>query len=74
MTRALFLFQLPGDEPDGRRPQQHREIPEAVRRARAVLDLPAPTRTEGSSLRAARSMCFYVLAFTLTWLAFTLPC
>lgn len=45
----LFSFQLPGDKPDGRGPQQHREIPEAVRRARAVPNLPAATRAEGSS-------------------------
>lgn len=49
LTRTLFSFQLPGDEPDGRRPQQHREIPEAVGRARAVLDLPAPARTQGNA-------------------------
>lgn len=62
-AHALFLFQLPGDQPDGRRPQQHREIPEAVRRARAVPNLPASARTEGSSLPRSRSLRFHALRF-----------
>lgn len=31
--------QVPGDSPNGRRPQQHRQMPEAHRRPRAVPHL-----------------------------------
>lgn len=39
--------QVPGDHPDGRRPEQHRQVPGAERRARPVPGLPVASRAEG---------------------------
>ena len=39
--------QVPGDHADGRRPEQHRQVPGAERRARSVPRVPAAARAEG---------------------------
>ncbi|XP_073644114.1 mitogen-activated protein kinase 11 isoform X2 [Tursiops truncatus] len=38
---------VPGDHADGRRPEQHRQVPGAERRARSVPRVPAAARAEG---------------------------
>nr|XP_058938053.1 mitogen-activated protein kinase 11 isoform X1 [Kogia breviceps] len=38
---------VPGDHADGRRPEQHRQVPGAERRARPVPGVPAAARAEG---------------------------
>lgn len=54
VAEPCFLLppQLPGHQSDGRGPQQHCQVPEAVGRACPVLDLPAPPRPQGDSSHA----------------------
>lgn len=42
-----FYEQVPGDSPDGCRPQQYRQVSEVDGRSRAVSYLPDPTRIKG---------------------------
>jgi len=42
-----FVQQVSGDSPDGSRPQQYCQVPEADRRSRPVPHLSDPSRTEG---------------------------
>ena len=44
-------WQVPGDPPDGGRPQQHSQVSETHRRSRAVPHIPDPPGIKGETHR-----------------------